>query len=290
MADAFERELRALDAERPLPGELYTRLESALLADATERLDGGDTASLLASLDAPRPIPPATRTALERELTAVAPVRRDRRSLLLAAAAAVLVVVGSVAVLRADQSPSDRRLAAGRTMPSAGVPPVLQTPSTVGVQSPAAMAAPKAAAAAPPTTRRSTTTTTWNCGLCARNGYAAAAAAAAPPTTAGGTWQPSGAAAPAAMASTGPWISTVDPSSGSRRGGTVVTLRGGGFTGASGVVFGSMSAANFTVVSDTEIRVMAPSSPTAQRVTVAVTYPDGAKTPTSDSGPFFTYT
>jgi hypothetical protein len=69
-----------------------------------------------------------------------------------------------------------------------------------------------------------------------------------------------------------------------------VTLTGYGFTGASGVRFGSIAATNFTVVSDTEIRVMAPSSPTARKVTVAVTYPDGSSTPTSDSGPFFTYT
>ena len=69
-----------------------------------------------------------------------------------------------------------------------------------------------------------------------------------------------------------------------------MTLTGYGFTGANGVRFGSMSAVNFTVVSDTEIRVMAPRSPAAQKVTVAVTYPDGTPTPTSDSGPFFTYT
>jgi len=83
---------------------------------------------------------------------------------------------------------------------------------------------------------------------------------------------------------------TVDPSSGPRRGGTIVTVRGSGFTGASGVNFGSRPAVNFTVVSDTEIRVMTPSSPVAQKVTVSVTYPDGSATPTSDSGPFFTYT
>jgi len=70
----------------------------------------------------------------------------------------------------------------------------------------------------------------------------------------------------------------------------MVTLTGYGFTGASGVRFGSLSDMNFTVVSDTEIRVMAPTSLTAGRVAVAVTYPDGTTTPTSDSGPFFTYT
>jgi hypothetical protein len=85
-------------------------------------------------------------------------------------------------------------------------------------------------------------------------------------------------------------ISSVDPSSGPHRGGTIVTLTGNGFTGASGVLFGSLSAVNFTVISDTEIRVMAPASPRAQKLTVSVTYADGSKTPTSDSGPFFNYT
>jgi hypothetical protein len=82
----------------------------------------------------------------------------------------------------------------------------------------------------------------------------------------------------------------VDPSSGSHRGGTIVTITGAGFTGASGVLFGSVSAPNFTVVSDNEIRVMTPASPHPDRVTVSVTFADGTKTPTSDSGPFFTYT
>ncbi|MBV9410030.1 MAG: IPT/TIG domain-containing protein, partial [Acidimicrobiia bacterium] len=81
----------------------------------------------------------------------------------------------------------------------------------------------------------------------------------------------------------------VDPSSGPRRGGTVVTLHGSGFTGASGVNFGNLAAVNFTVVSDTEIRVMTPASRTAQRVTVVVTYADGSATPI-DGGPTYTYT
>jgi hypothetical protein len=70
----------------------------------------------------------------------------------------------------------------------------------------------------------------------------------------------------------------------------VVTLRGSGFTGASGVRFGAAAAVNFTVVSDGEIRVQTPPSPVPQKVTVVVTYPDGSSTATSDDGPFFTYT
>jgi hypothetical protein len=279
MSEDIERELRGLDVERPLPPQLYSRLEAALLGD--------DAAELFDELDAPRPIPPATRAALEQELSAGSP-RRDSRSVFLAVAAAVLLVVGSVAALRAGPSSSNRRVAVGptRSVPAPGVPPVLQAPTTGAPAAGAAAAAP----ASPPTTRHSTTTTTWNCGLCARNGYAGSYAAPAPPTTAGGTFEPSkGPQVQAAALAVG--VFSVDPSSGPRRGGIVVTLSGNGFTGANGVRFGSMSAVNFTVVSDTEIRVMVPSSPVAQKVTVAVTYADGTATPTSDSGgPFFTYT
>lgn len=276
MADDLERDLRGLGAERPLPPELYRRLEAALLDDA---------APLLEDLDAPRPIPPATRAALERTLTRSAR-RRDRRSVFLAAAAAVLLVVGSVAVLRGGGSSSNRQVAVGPrpSVPVAGVPPVLQAPTSASPP----LAAAKAAAAAPPTTQRSTTTTTWNCGLCARNGYAGSYAAPPPLPTADTTSPPSGPAVQAAALAHG--IYNVDPSSGPHRGGTVVTLTGSGFTGASGVLFGSTSARNFTVVSDSEIRVMTPASTRAEQVTVSITFADGTKTPTSDTGPFFTYT
>jgi hypothetical protein len=279
MSEDIERELRGLDADRPLPPELYSRLEAALLGD--------DAAELLDALDAPRPIPPTTRAALEQELTG-GPRRRDPRFALLAAAAVVLLVLGSVAVLKTGGSSSRGQVAVGpaRSVPAAGVPPVLQAPTT------APLAAAAVEPASPPTTRRSTTTTTWNCGLCARNGYAgsyAAAAAAAPPAPAVATSQPSDGSQVQAAA-LAPGVYSVDPDSGPKRGGRIVTLRGAGLTGASGVRFGSTSAVNFTVVSDSEIRVMTPTSPVAQKVSVSVTYADGTATPTSDSGPFFTYT
>jgi hypothetical protein len=275
VTESIERELRGLDAERPLPPELYRRLEEAVL---------DEDALLFDALDAPRPIPPATRAALEREFTG-GPRRRDRRSALLAVAAAVLVVVGSVAVLRSGSSSTNRRVAAGpaRSVPAAAVPPVLHAGATTSEPSAAAAVAP----AAPPTTKRSTTTTTWNCGLCARNGATQSAASGAAAGAAGGGGQPG---APAAAARLPAQVSSVDPTSGPRRGGTIVTLTGNGFSGANGVLFGTLSAVNFTVVSDTEIRVMTPASPNAQRVTISVTFADGTKTLTSDSGPFFSYT
>lgn len=291
MADGIERELRDVDGARPLPPALYSRLEAALLEDADARRMGSDddTAPMFASLDEPRPVPPATRAALEQALTRTPRLHRRSRTLL-AAAAAVLVVAGSLAVLRDGGSHSNRQVAAGSraSVPEADVPPVLQAPTTAPAGT--ASAAGASGGAAQQTDRRAaapTTTTTWNCGLCARNGNPASTAAAAAGPASGTT--PQNGPQPVA-ASVAPGISTVEPSSGSRRGGAIVTLTGYGFTGASGVRFGSIAATNFTVVSDTEIRVMAPSSPTARKVTVAVTYPDGSSTPTSDSGPFFTYT
>ena len=288
MTEGIERELIGLDADRPLSPQLYSRLEAALLEEAETRPEGADEdAALFDALDAPRPIPPATRAALERALTIPAP-RRDPRSVLLGAAAAVLLVVGAVGALRAGGPHSNRQVAVGpgHSVPTAGLPPVLQAPSTAPAQPAAGVAAP----AAPRAPVRSTTTTTWNCGLCARNGYARAVAPAASPTTSGGTWQPSG-GHPANVAASAAAESamTVEPSSGPRRGGTIVTLTGSGFTGASGVNFGSTAAVNYTVVSDTEIRVMAPPSPARGPVGVVVTFPDGTSTPTGDNAPTFTY-
>jgi|GEM_PF-4493701 len=288
MPDGLEHELRQLGGDRPLPPALYKRLEAALLEDADIRHGGDDDVAiaLAGTRDVPRPIPPATRAALEQAL-----VRDTHRwsRVILGVAAAVLLAVGSVAVLRSGASSPNRNVAAAppRSVPAAGVPPVLEVPSTTP---PSAAAGAAASPATTPTTRRTPPTTApWNCGLCAQNGYKGSANPPPPPTTAGGTWQPTGTQIQAATLAEGGSI-TVDPSSGPRRGGTIVTLTGFGFTGANGVRFGSTTAANFTVVSDTEIRVQVPPSPTAQKVTVSVTYADGSATPTSDDGPSFTYT
>lgn len=297
MADGFERELRLLDVERPLSSALRDRLESALLEEAA----AGNVEELLAGLDAPRPLPPSTLAAIERELVTPKGVP-NRGRVLLAMAAAVLLLVGTFAALRAGpSSPGDRDVAAGPrpSVPNAGVPPILrQVPTTTEAPATTRVTKPPA----PPTTRRSTTTTTWDCGLCAKNGAlrtgrqggSAAAAgsaggAAGSPNTAPGPDGSTGAVA-ASAALSGPYISGIDPSSGPGRGGTIVTLTGFGFTGASGVRFGNLPAANFTVVSDTEVRVMAPRSPTRQTVDVFVDFPDGSSTFTSPDGPKFTYT
>ena len=292
MTDELERDLRGLDVDRPLPPALYSRLESALLDDAEDRRSGSDdVADSLGSLDAPRPVPASTRAALE---TALIRTRgRELRSRVLLGAAAAILVVGALALLRGTASTSHHQVAVGPapTAPSPSMSAEVQSPATAGATPGSTVTnAPRAQSSA--AAARSTTPTTWDCGLCARNGYTGSAKPpTAPPSTA--TFQPTNGTASqpaAAMLATQIGVGSVDPSSGPHGGGTVVTLMGSGFTGANGVRFGAAAAVDFTVVSDGEIRVQTPPSPTPQRVTVTVTYADGSSTPTSDNGPYFTYT
>jgi hypothetical protein len=85
---------------------------------------------------------------------------------------------------------------------------------------------------------------------------------------------------------TGPTIQSVSPGAGGLQGGTRVTIAGVGFTGVTGVTFGS-SSASFSVDSSTEISVIAPSDSTPGPVPVAVTA-SGATTPV-DPAADFTY-
>jgi glucose/arabinose dehydrogenase len=55
-----------------------------------------------------------------------------------------------------------------------------------------------------------------------------------------------------------PAIRALSPSSGPTNGGTVVRITGSGFTGATNVVFGTLQATSYTVVSDTQITAVAP--------------------------------
>lgn len=68
---------------------------------------------------------------------------------------------------------------------------------------------------------------------------------------------------------TGPAISAITPASGPSAGGTVVTITGSGFTGATAVNFGSVAAQSFTVVSDTEVTATAPAA-TAGAVPITI--------------------
>lgn len=74
---------------------------------------------------------------------------------------------------------------------------------------------------------------------------------------------------------TGPIISSLSPVTG--YGGTAVTLSGGGFSGATGVTFGTAPAQSFSVVNASTITAVVPDAPTGA-VSVSVTSPAGTST------------
>jgi hypothetical protein len=84
-----------------------------------------------------------------------------------------------------------------------------------------------------------------------------------------------------------PSVSAVTPSSGTSGGGTVVTVTGSAFTGASAVKFGSTAAAWFIVNSDTSVTADAPPG-TAGTVDITITTPSG--TSSTGSADHYTYT
>lgn len=81
-----------------------------------------------------------------------------------------------------------------------------------------------------------------------------------------------------------PTLTSVNPSTGSTVGGTVVTLTGTGFTGATNVTFGGAAATNRTVVDSTTITCTTPVG-SAGTASVLVTTPGG----TNAANTLFTY-
>jgi hypothetical protein len=67
-------------------------------------------------------------------------------------------------------------------------------------------------------------------------------------------------------------VTGVSPSSGPTSGGTVVTVTGSGFTGATDVAFGNTSGSELVVVSDTELRVTTRAASGPGQVTVRVVH------------------
>jgi hypothetical protein len=120
--------------------------------------------------------------------------------------------------------------------------------------------------------------------------------AIAPPQAAGTVditvWTPTGSSATSGSdqftysSASAPTVTAVAPSSGSSAGGTVVTVTGIGFTGASAVTFGSTAATSFTVLSDTVLTATAPAE-AAATVDLTVTTPSG--TSSTGSADHFTY-
>lgn len=89
-----------------------------------------------------------------------------------------------------------------------------------------------------------------------------------------------------------PTVTSISPASGSRRGGTTVTLTGLGFEGSgftvTAVHFGGSAVASFTVLSPTSIVAVAPAGSTGSAVQVTVTTAAGTSPPCTACT--FTYT
>jgi hypothetical protein len=266
--DPTERDLAGLDAERPLPRAFAARLEAALLEEARD--SGDETAGLLAGVDGPLPLPPRTRRAIEQAL--IAAPARNRWRVPVGIAAAVLFVTASVAALRNDTGDADHTVAAG----------------------PVTTVAPRANDGVDAATSASATTTQAPSALepVVNPPAGASAGSNGGDQAQARTAEPSAAAAPTAGASAlsaGPSVTSVEPAGGPVTGGTTVTVRGSGFTGATGVRFGSTAGTGFEVFSDTEIRAVSPPASGPGQVDVVVTFSNGATTPASAEARF-TYT
>ncbi|WP_215543460.1 PxKF domain-containing protein [Amycolatopsis sp. CA-230715] len=92
----------------------------------------------------------------------------------------------------------------------------------------------------------------------------------------------------AAIPSPTPTVTSVNPASGPKTGGTVVAITGTNFTGATAVHFGATAATSFTVNSATSITATAPASAVVGAVDVTVTTPAG--TSATNPGDRYTYT
>jgi hypothetical protein len=79
-----------------------------------------------------------------------------------------------------------------------------------------------------------------------------------------------------------PTVTAISPSSGSRAGGTSVSITGTGFTEATGVSFGEASASSFKVNSDTSITAVAPAGVGTVDVTVSLSDPGESATNEAD--------
>jgi hypothetical protein len=77
-----------------------------------------------------------------------------------------------------------------------------------------------------------------------------------------------------------PVVTGVSPNTGPTVGGNTVTVTGTGFTGATGVKFGTVAATNVTVVNDTTVTVTAPAEP-QRTIDIHVTSPNGTSAATS---------
>ena len=75
-----------------------------------------------------------------------------------------------------------------------------------------------------------------------------------------------------------PTVTSISPTSGSTAGGTVVTITGTNFTGATAVSFGGTAATSFSVTNDTTISATTAASAAGTGLNVSVTTPGGTNT------------
>jgi hypothetical protein len=83
-----------------------------------------------------------------------------------------------------------------------------------------------------------------------------------------------------------PTVTAVSPSSGPLTGGTTISITGTNFTGATKVLFGTVAATSFTVVSSTDISAVSPAQAAAAH-NIYVSTPDGTSAPVTAD--LFTY-
>jgi hypothetical protein len=83
-------------------------------------------------------------------------------------------------------------------------------------------------------------------------------------------------------AASAPSVTSLATTSGSSNGGTLVTITGSNFTGATGVWFGAIAASSFTVNSDTSITAYAPPQAAGTVDVVVTTYAGTSSTSSSD--------
>jgi hypothetical protein len=94
-------------------------------------------------------------------------------------------------------------------------------------------------------------------------------------------WSNEGSTCKQRMAVGTPRVTKLSPKAGPAVGGTLVTITGSSFTGATAVKFGATPATSFTVKSDTSIAAVAPAG-TSGYVDVSVTGPDGTSATTAE--------
>jgi len=104
----------------------------------------------------------------------------------------------------------------------------------------------------------------------------------------GGASQAVSATPVSTTSSTSPTITSITPASGLLSGGSKITITGTNFTGATAVDFGTTAATSFTVVSNTEITAVVPSTSTPGLTKVTVTTPEGVSS-TSSPTPGYLY-